>query len=202
MSGSDASPSTPPATCPPDVRVSYTYGFSADIGGGPYTREIVSGPSLWTKTVRQTGNADFDSVAAAVLKWESEGHPSGTITVLDSATYDEAIELSVADRGTLYDPGTRRGAATPGPARRARRELRRARRRGDSRRGADTRRPAGGGPGARGPPLPARTADLAFHAGARRGGERRRGQGQRLAAGGGRLEHRRERCACRRRRGD
>ena len=89
------------ADVPADVRVSYTYGFSADIGGGPYTREIVSGPSLWTKTVRQTGNADFDSVAAAVLKWESEGRPSGTITVLDSATYDEAIKLSVADRGTL-----------------------------------------------------------------------------------------------------
>ena len=72
------------ADVPADVRVSYTYGFSADIGGGPYTREIVSGPSLWTKTVRQTGNADFDSVAAAVLNWESEGRPSGTITVLDS----------------------------------------------------------------------------------------------------------------------
>ena len=89
------------ADVPADVRVSYTYGFSADIGGGPYAREIVSGPSLWTKTVRQTGNANFASVRAAVLAWQSAGHPSGTITILDSATYKEAIELTVIQHGAL-----------------------------------------------------------------------------------------------------
>ena len=85
-----------------DVRVSYTYGFSADIGGGPYAREPEPSPSLWNKTVRQTGNADFDSVHDAVLAWQSaSGRPSGTITIVDSATYDEAVEVKVTDRGSL-----------------------------------------------------------------------------------------------------
>jgi hypothetical protein len=89
------------ADVPPDLRVSYTYGFSADIGGGPYAREIDTRPGLWTRTVRQTGSADFDSVSKAVLAWEAAGRPSGTITVLDSATYDEPLTVSVTDRGAL-----------------------------------------------------------------------------------------------------
>ena len=179
------------ADVPADVRVSYTYGFSADIGGGPYTREIVSGPSLWTKTVRQTGNANFDSVAAAVLKWESEGRPSGTITIVDSATYDEAIELSVADRGTLTiqaHDGVRPHLVLPagldvsygGPAAAETRDA------SLTLSGLLVEGPVLVGPGCL---RELRISHSTLVPGRR--GERRRGQGQRLDAGGGRLEHRR-----------
>jgi len=89
------------ADVPSDVRVSYAYGFSADIGGGPYRREITSGPGLWSATVRQNGGADFTDVAAAVAAWQAAGRQPGTITILDSGTYDDPLQVTTVDRGGL-----------------------------------------------------------------------------------------------------
>jgi hypothetical protein len=82
------------ADVPNDVRVSYAYGFSADIGGGPYPREVERGLGLWTATVRQAGGAEFTSVQDALGAWAAVGR-QGVITILDSATYEETLSLSV-----------------------------------------------------------------------------------------------------------
>jgi len=89
------------ASVPGDVRVSYTYAFSAEMGGGPYPRDVETGAGLWTATVRQTGGATFTTVAAAVQGWETSGRQRGVITILDSGTYDEAIGVTVSERGAL-----------------------------------------------------------------------------------------------------
>jgi len=89
-------------TVPSDVRVSYAYGFSAEMGGGPYPREVDRGDGLWTATVRQAGGADFTSVGDALHDWETTaGRRRGVITILDSATYDEPLALSMPASTTL-----------------------------------------------------------------------------------------------------
>jgi len=94
---------------PDDVRVSYTYGFAADLGGGPYDRsesvtawlDPVRRPVTWQIGVTRDGatlatanppHSDVvDSIVAAVDAWKAHvtAHPGafGLIAVMDSATY-------------------------------------------------------------------------------------------------------------------
>ena len=70
------------------VSVSFRYGFTGEIGAGPYARGQLASPSL---TVAQTCNADHATLQAAI-----NAAPDGTanpvvIEILDSATYNEAI---------------------------------------------------------------------------------------------------------------
>ena len=88
-------------TVPQDVRVSYAYAFSAEMGGGPYPREVEPGDGLWTATVSQTGAAEFTNLGDALERWVTAGRRRGVITILDNGTYDEAIEVAVAERGAL-----------------------------------------------------------------------------------------------------
>ena len=77
--------------------VSYHYGFSADLGGGPYDRRrwlVGSGPLALRMEV-QEGIADdpgtnrFGSVEAALAHWASatQGRPNALVTILDSRSY-------------------------------------------------------------------------------------------------------------------
>ncbi len=84
------------------VLTSHAYGFSADIGGGPYNRADTLpralGPdnTLWWRGVSSArGSADgplFRTLAAAVAAWNArnaEGSGiAGLITIEDSATYE------------------------------------------------------------------------------------------------------------------
>jgi len=77
--------------------VSYHYGFSADIGGGPYDRRrwLVRPGSLSLRMEVQEGIADdpgtnrFGSVQAALAHWASApiDRPSALVTILDSRSY-------------------------------------------------------------------------------------------------------------------
>ncbi|MDH4274127.1 MAG: hypothetical protein OEW08_03725 [Gammaproteobacteria bacterium] len=87
------------------VEVSYTYGFSADIGGGPYNQsDALTGLLENTKTIwwrgvsAQQGNPAgpvYATLVQAVSAWkdwsEHDTDQTGVITVMDSATYDEAL---------------------------------------------------------------------------------------------------------------
>ena len=61
---------------PATLEVSHTYGFSADVGGGPYNRnETLDGDLLawdWVVQVAQDGSADFTTLAAAVAGWNAQ----------------------------------------------------------------------------------------------------------------------------------
>lgn len=70
------------------LSVSYRFGFTAEIGAGPFTRV---GLAAATITVAQTRNADHSSIQAAI-----DAAPDGSllpvvIEIRDSATYHEAL---------------------------------------------------------------------------------------------------------------
>ncbi|WP_457651804.1 hypothetical protein [Rhodocaloribacter sp.] len=83
------------------VRVSYAYGFAADVGGGPYSRRetlaVPSSEAAWTATVAQNDpDADFTTLAAALADWQADGAAEGVLTIADSASYTEALTLTFA----------------------------------------------------------------------------------------------------------
>lgn len=89
----------PTGVVPTDLAVSYTYGFPADIGGGPYTRletlAFDAGAGVFSATVAQRSGGDHTQLADAIAAWAGATEPAGVITILDSATYAEAILIAM-----------------------------------------------------------------------------------------------------------
>ncbi|MGP1372614.1 MAG: hypothetical protein ACTS3T_07300 [Almyronema sp.] len=88
----------PAGRVPAQVTVRYTYGFSADVGGGPYDRSesvlpLLARPVTWQIGVSQTAAAAANlvtSLSAAIAQWNSQPAGSfGIIALLDSQTYTE-----------------------------------------------------------------------------------------------------------------
>lgn len=87
------------------VTVDYHYGFSADLGGGPYDRResIETATSdddfvLTVARVRPEGTpAELwrQTVAAAVADWDPSTRPRAVFTIVDNGTYDEVLEVSL-----------------------------------------------------------------------------------------------------------
>jgi hypothetical protein len=88
------------------VEVAYTFGFSGDLGAGPYDRTVwltdpPTGPAplqntAWqgavTRDTHVTGSAVFRTVAAAIAAWnEQPAGTNGVIAILDSHTYAEDL---------------------------------------------------------------------------------------------------------------
>jgi hypothetical protein len=81
---------------PVDVRVNYSYGFSADIGGGPYDRRHTYGvpePHTWLAWVGTDWNSNtangnhYPTLQKALAAWSKASRP-GIIRIADSYTYD------------------------------------------------------------------------------------------------------------------
>jgi hypothetical protein len=82
---------------PPDgkVQVSYHYGFSADVGGGPYDRRAgleKPGDGDWQGRVP----GDFPTLAAALAEWMDSDDRRGIVTITDNGTYAEELALALA----------------------------------------------------------------------------------------------------------
>lgn len=87
------------------VEVSYAFGFSADVGGGPYNRnESLAGvlgdaTTIWWRGVSAASGTDdgpvYPTLAQAVQAWRTwnsaHAQQIGVITILDSATYTETL---------------------------------------------------------------------------------------------------------------
>jgi phage tail-like protein len=89
-----------PDPAPNTIReVSYTYGFSSDVGGGPYNRNDslpyrdVNPATQWVGRVDQEGGPNiFTTLIDAVAAWNAQ--PPGTqgvIAITDSHTYQEEL---------------------------------------------------------------------------------------------------------------
>lgn len=79
---------------PDDLRITYQYGFSADIGGGPYDRSA-SLTEIADETHFAVGREEtLTSINDALAEWEAQGRPPAVIEILDSGTYTEEIDLS------------------------------------------------------------------------------------------------------------
>ena len=96
---------------PHRLRVSYAYGFSGDVGAGPYNRRESLEATLtrevhWQRGVVQDEAAvageSFTTLSAAVQAWNtfSSANPGrvGVIAILDSATYAESLTGASAIR--------------------------------------------------------------------------------------------------------
>lgn len=93
---------------PAGLRVSYQYGMSADLGGGPYPRASVAASGAapaWSGTLCRAAadpgamNA-FTGLEAALAGWRGHaGH--GVLRILDSSTYRWPRELALADGAVL-----------------------------------------------------------------------------------------------------
>ncbi len=94
----------PAGVVPADLAVSYTYGFPADIGGGPYTRHLPGSSELpgrseagvFATTVAQRSGGDHTTVTGAIAAWAGATEAAGVITVLDSATYAESLLVAMS----------------------------------------------------------------------------------------------------------
>lgn len=104
-----ALPNTVAAT---KVQVSYAYGFSGDIGGGPYDRRSSVQTALTRKVDWQVGVSKdiaakpgeiFDSLTEAIQKWNSQiAGTFGVIALLDNHSYDETFpEIQVPEGSRL-----------------------------------------------------------------------------------------------------
>ena len=87
-----------------EVRVSYAYGFSGNIGGGPYDRrETLAVPSKksWVASVSKSysdneENREFSNLETALTAWAAQWQ-DGIIQITDNRTYDHSalsIDLS------------------------------------------------------------------------------------------------------------
>lgn len=100
------------------VDVSYHYGFSADLGGGPYERRAwLLRPALANLHIAVdqslTTPGSVATLNAALAQWVAAGKPNTLISILDSCTYDEALSLEPADdRWLVLEAGA--GAADSG----------------------------------------------------------------------------------------
>ncbi|HSY48938.1 MAG TPA: hypothetical protein VLC46_09015 [Thermoanaerobaculia bacterium] len=96
-----------PSWTPKNVRVSYHYGFAADLGGGPYPRAswlIKRHLAEDVLHVAQSGAAGtFSTVFDAVAQWKAGGRKSTVIVIDDNHTYDEtkAITLNLLTKKFL-----------------------------------------------------------------------------------------------------
>jgi hypothetical protein len=99
----------PAGVVPGLVRVSYNYGFSDDIGGGPYDRRrrarLTPGGSGGKDTVATPGalgtlirvpSVGITTLSGALAAWDPVGHPRAVIQVDDNRTYREDLAINMA----------------------------------------------------------------------------------------------------------
>ncbi len=94
----------PDATTALDVY--YHYGFSADMGGGPYDRRAWMVRDALADAhffVAEAGGAlaTHTSVSAALATWVAQNRPNAIITILDSRTYDLPAQIDLRNEGWL-----------------------------------------------------------------------------------------------------
>jgi hypothetical protein len=93
------------------VEVTYTYGFSAAMGGGPYRRPLPSATAAptWTATVdaalAQSSPPEqrYKSLSEAVTAWHNAASDLGLIRILSSAVCDEpnGVGITIPPQGAL-----------------------------------------------------------------------------------------------------
>ncbi|HEY2069692.1 MAG TPA: hypothetical protein VGG48_09085 [Rhizomicrobium sp.] len=87
------------------IEVSYTYAFSADMGGGEYVRAIRE-PANAHPPYRVGAGGDFATIGAALTKWRAasdlEGaNPNAIIEIIDSGVYTEPLKIDLTQGQTL-----------------------------------------------------------------------------------------------------
>jgi hypothetical protein len=93
------------------VEVSYAYGFSGDLGGGPYNRQpsvaewLTPNRVTWQRGVTATATPAqlpdiVPDLATAITAWNAAPSTFGVITVMDSRTYDQPLPVIAIPGGS------------------------------------------------------------------------------------------------------
>jgi hypothetical protein len=91
----------PPSQLPKKgVRVSYHYGFSADIGGGEYPRPLLQ-PSGTFTLYRVGKHEKFHRIAEALHQWRHDKPVNAIIELAESGVHVEPLNIHLADDQTL-----------------------------------------------------------------------------------------------------
>ncbi|MEG9436346.1 hypothetical protein JAO29_09235 [Edaphobacter sp. HDX4] len=78
-----------PGDEPPDVIVSYHYGFSDDLGGGEYARPATSTVGERIYSIASGGTEIQGNVRKVLEQWKRDSPDRAVIEITDSQTYDE-----------------------------------------------------------------------------------------------------------------
>ena len=89
-----------PLIDPDTVRVSYTYGFSGDLGGGPYDRRDGTTEDISDRGIRirvaKDGSGEFTTIHEALASWNAVGlGRRGVIAITDNASYEEDLGVTI-----------------------------------------------------------------------------------------------------------
>jgi hypothetical protein len=103
---------------PVALKVGYAFGFSGDLGGGPYNRRDsvdqalgLAGATMWRVGVSKeftsvnAGGTDviFETLADAIAEWNGFAGPAvGIITIMDSHTYKENLSIKIPEGSQLF----------------------------------------------------------------------------------------------------
>jgi len=91
----------PPGQLPKKgVRVSYCYGFPADLGGGEYARPLLQQPGPCS--VYRVGEAEpYHSIVDALRQWQIDEPANAIVEIAASVLYVEPIGVTLADGQSL-----------------------------------------------------------------------------------------------------
>ena len=81
------------------VWVSYSYAFSADMGGGEYTRPI--GQPARARVYRVGPDEKNVSISEALARWRADAPPDAVIEIADSGVYAERIRITLKSGQSL-----------------------------------------------------------------------------------------------------
>ncbi len=89
----------PPSEGRQAVTVSYSYGFSADLGGGEYTRTLQQPPDASVYEV--VPGTKLSKLADALTQWRQDAPVNAVIEVTDSGVYAESVSIELKKGQTL-----------------------------------------------------------------------------------------------------
>ena len=92
----------PPGQLPKKgVRVSYRYGFPADLGGGEYARVLPQQPGE-CKLYLVGPHETYRRISDALAQWRTDKPGNAIIEITESGVYVEAIDITLADAQSLH----------------------------------------------------------------------------------------------------
>jgi hypothetical protein len=90
----------PPRQLPKNgVWVRYHYGFSADLGGGEYTRSPTQPDEAVIYRVGQ--NQTFERINDALVRWQDEAPVHAVVEIIDGGVYTEQINIELGEGQSL-----------------------------------------------------------------------------------------------------
>jgi hypothetical protein len=83
-----------------DVWVSYSYGFSGDVGGGLYQRSL-NKPNAEAMTYHVGLTGEFLSIREAYEQWRRDKGLNAIIEITDNGVYEEQVSIALGENETL-----------------------------------------------------------------------------------------------------